>query len=143
MKIASNSKKHEVITEFITKSPYLANLPPPYQITHNSKEKKPKCLININAMVVDDTRVIMAECIDIMDIVKDVIPNAMLIPSKYKHNIEDDEEMEVETITINDKTYYTNNKKHGNLFEISENDNVGNSIGNSIGNIINSTPYFF
>ena len=139
MKIASNSKDHKAVNEFITQSPYLTNLPPPYQITYNSKGKS-KCLININAMVVDDTRVIMAECIDIMDVVKDVIPNAMLIPSKYKHNIEDDdEEMEVETITINDKTYYTNNKKHGNLFEISEND----SVGNSIGNLINSVPYFF
>ena len=31
MKIASNSKKHEVITEFITQSPYFINLPPPLQ----------------------------------------------------------------------------------------------------------------
>jgi hypothetical protein len=56
MKIASNSKDHKIVNEFITQSPYLANLPPPYQITYNSTGKS-KCSININAMVIDDTRV--------------------------------------------------------------------------------------
>ena len=61
------------------------------------------------------------------------LPDAILIPSKYKRNREEyDERIELEKITINDKTYYTNDKKQGNLIEISQNDNVGNSVGNLV-----------
>jgi hypothetical protein len=134
---AVSNNKHASI-EFITASPYKKGLPLPYKITWNVK-KESKCLININAMVVvDDTPIIVAERLD--TVIMDVIPEAILIPSKYKEYIkDDDEEIDVETIMINDNTYYTNNTQNGNLFEISEND----SVGNSIGNIINSVPYFF
>jgi hypothetical protein len=142
MKIASNSKKHKVKTEFVTQGPYLANLQPPYELTYN-KLKKSKCLINIdNAVNVKKSQIIVAEVLDviIMDIIHDNIPTATLIPSKYKRSREeDDEQIELEKITINNKTYYTNDKKQGNLFEISEND----SVGISIGNLINSIPYLF
>jgi hypothetical protein len=95
-------------------------------------------LINIdNAVVVKESQIIVAECIDI--IIMD-IPRAVLIPSKYKRNREDDDEqIQLEKITINDKTYYTNDKKQGNLFEISKND----SIGIPVGNLVNSVPYLF
>ena len=65
---------------------------------------------------------------------------AVLIPSKCKRNREDDnEQILLERITMNDKTYYTNDKKQGNLFEISKN----YSIGISVGYLVNTVPYLF
>jgi hypothetical protein len=86
-KIASNSKDHKIVNEFITQSPYLANLPPPYEITYN-KEKKSKCLININnAVAVKESQIIVAEVLDI--IIMDIINEAVMIPNKYKRCRED------------------------------------------------------
>ena len=110
-----------------------------FEIVGVDREKGVRISVISNALTLlcRCCQIIAAECIDI--IIMD-IPRAVLIPSKCKETEKTiTNKFYDERITMNDKTYYTNDKKQGNLFEISKN----YSIGIPVGYLVNSVPYLF